>query len=126
MEENRFFYLSVAAAAGALLTGCGNIGSHSLPLRLAVARDSTTLHVTNASRTTYYRTTLDVNDAFGWAVGTLPPGAHRTIPLTSLHDGQGRRYTRRTLLTEISAYAQDSAGNFNGFSWYPRLSAQQP
>jgi len=124
MRKKAFLYLPAALAAGALLTGCGNIGSHSLRLQLSVVLDSTALHVTNVSRTTYYRTTLDVNDAFGWAVGTLPPGAHRAIQLTSLHDGQGRGYTRRIQVAEISAYAQDSAGNFNGFSWNP--TAKQP
>jgi hypothetical protein len=119
MKKKVVFCLPAAIAAGVLLTECGNIGSHSLRLQLTVALDSTALHVTNASRTTYYRTTLDVNDDFGWAVGTLPPGAHRAIQLASLHDGQGQRYTRRIQVAEISAYAQDSVGNFNGFSWKP-------
>lgn len=95
------------------------LGSHSLRLRLAVALDSTAIAVTNPSGQTYYRTEVDVNDAFRWQLGTLPPGARRSLRLGSLRDGAGQRLTRRTRIDEIWCYAQDSAGNFDAFTLHP-------
>lgn len=117
--------LLVLAALLGVLPGCRNkLGSHSLRLRLQVALDSTALTVTNPSRTTYYRTEVDVNDAFRWHPGTLPPGSHRTVRLNGLRSRLGQRFSRGTRIADLWCYAQDSAGNFDAFTWHP--TEQQP
>lgn len=121
MPGHTCFCLLCLAAGGMALAGCGNAGSHSLQLRLAVAMDSSSLKIRNLSRATYYRVDVDVNDAFRWRVDTLAPGAYRTVRLDSLRNWAGRRLTRRTLVEDIWCYAQDSAGNFGGFTWYPTV-----
>lgn len=113
------FGLLGLAAAGIALAGCGKTGAHTLALRLTVALDSSSLVIRNPSGMTYYRTEVDVNDAFRWHVDTLAPGARRTVRLDSLRDGAGRRFTSRTPVADIWCYAQDSAGNFGGFTWFP-------
>ena len=106
-------------AVSVALAGCGNQGSHSLVPRLTVALDSSSLVIRNPSGVTYYETEVDVNDVFRWHVDTLAPGARRTVQLDSLRDGTGQHLTRRTRVADIWCYAQDSAGNFGTFTWYP-------
>jgi hypothetical protein len=67
MPELSCFCLLVLAALLGTLPGCRQkLGSHSLRLRLQVALDSAALKVANLSGATYYRTEVDVNDAFHW------------------------------------------------------------
>lgn len=116
--------LMLALAAGPL-AGCGKkLGSHSLRLRLQVALDSTSLTLTNPSGVTYYRTEVDVNDAFRWELDTVPPGARRVVRLDSLRDGAGQHLSHRTRVDALWCYAQDSAGNFDAFTLH--LIAKKP
>jgi hypothetical protein len=120
LEKPLRYLLLLAALAGGGLVGCRKkLGSHSLRLRLRVELDSTALTVINPSGATYYRTEVDVNDAFRWHPGTLPPGARRTIRLDSLRSILGQRLSRRMQIADIWCYAQDSAGNFDAFTWHP-------
>ncbi|AII54514.1 MULTISPECIES: hypothetical protein [Hymenobacter] len=109
---NRFIGLAGLAAA-LLLPGCGNLGSHSLTLRLQVAFDSTAIRIHNPTRATYYHAQVEVNDAFAAALGTLAPGAHRRLSLDSLRTDQGQGLSREVQLERLTLYAQDSVGNYD-------------
>ncbi|MCI1189778.1 hypothetical protein MON38_20335 [Hymenobacter sp. DH14] len=114
------YCLLLLAVAVGPLAGCGKkLGSHSLRLRLQVAVDSATLTVVNPSKATYYRTEVDVNDAFRWELGTLRPQTRRIIRLDSLRDGAGKHWSPRVRVDAIWCYAQDSAGNFDAFTQPP-------
>lgn len=115
-----FGLLGLAATSLALM-GCGKTGAHTLELRLTVALDSSSLVVRNPSGMTYYRTEVDVNDAFRWHVGTLTPGTRRSVQLDSLRDGAGQHFNGHTPVADLWCYAQDSAGNFGGFTWLPEV-----
>ncbi|TFZ62365.1 hypothetical protein E4631_25285 [Hymenobacter sp. UV11] len=120
-----FYCLLLLAVAVGPLAGCGKkMGSHSLRLRLQVAVDSATLTVVNPSKATYYRTEVDVNDAFRWELGTLRPQTRCTVRLDSLHDGAGQHLPCQTRIDDIWCYAQDSVGNFNAFTQH--LSPNRP
>lgn len=103
----------VCWVASMLLPSCENLGSHSLNLRLQVAFDSTAIQVTNPTQATYFRTQVEVNDAFAAALGTIGPGAHYRLPLDSLQNERGQRLSPRVQLDRITCYAQDSAGNYD-------------
>lgn len=119
MLINTYCCLLLAVAVGGL-GGCKKkLGSHSLRLRVRVAVDSATISVVNPSRATYYRTEVNVNDAFRWELGTVLPWSRRTIRLDSLHDGAGQHLPRQTRIDDIWCYAQDSAGNFGAFTLHP-------
>ena len=120
MFERTLYCLLMWAVAAWALAGCGKkLGSHSLNLRVQVALDSATLSITNPSRATYYRTEVDVNDAFRWELDTLQPLARYTIRLDSLHDGAGQHLSPRVRIDNIWCYAQDSVGNFDAFTLHP-------
>lgn len=119
MREQLCLRLLGLAAVSIVLAACGANGAHRLNVRLPVALDSVALTITNPSKRTYYQTEVTVNDAFRWHVATLAPGARRTVRLDSLRDGAGQRLPRTPRITAVWCYAQDSAGNFGAFTWYP-------
>ena len=110
---DRFIGLAACMAAALLLPGCGNLGSHSLALRLQVAFDSTAIRIHNPTRATYYHTQVEVNDAFAAALGTIAPGGHRQLSLDSLRNDRGQGLSRRAQLERLTLYAQDSVGNYD-------------
>lgn len=97
--------------ASVVLPGCGNLGSHSLNLRLQVRLDSTALYISNPTQATYFRTQVEVNDTFAAAVGTIRPGGQYRLLLDSLRSEQGKRL--RGQLHRVTCYAQDSVGNYD-------------
>lgn len=107
------FLILTCLAISFLLTSCGNLGSHSLNLRLQLAFDTTAIYIHNPTRATYFRTQVEVNDAFACSLGTLQPGVRYRLPLDSLRNDQGQRFSPRIPLDRLTCYAQDSIGNFD-------------